>query len=133
MFQDGAMHQQDMAMLKALVVVAWSDGDFAAVEREAIDGLLAAYEATETEKAELQEFAKEPRSLDDIELQELSAADRRVLLQHAVLVTYTEKEPSPRQVAFLSQLAERVKVPADEAVAVIDAARERVQKLLHFL
>jgi tellurite resistance protein len=127
------MFQQDMAMLKALVVVAWSDGDFAAKEREAIDGLLAAYEATETEKAEIREFANEARSLDDIDLQELSAADRRVLLQHAVLVTYAEKEPSPKQVEFLTQLAARVKVPADEAKAVIDAATERVKKLLHFL
>jgi len=127
------MHQQDLALLKALVVVAWSDGDFAKVEREAIDGLLAAYEATETEKAELYEFAKEAKSLGDIELQELSAADRRVLLQHAVLVTYTEKEPSPTQVAFLSKLAEHVKVPADEAATVIAAAKERVMKLLHFL
>ena len=127
------MHQQDMALLKALVVVAWSDGDYADVEREAIDGLLAAYEATETEKAELKEFAKEPRTLEDIDLQELSAADRRVLLQHAVLVTYAAREPSARQVAFLPQLAERVKIPADEATGVIDAARERVQKLLHFL
>jgi tellurite resistance protein len=122
-----------MAILKALVVVAWSDGNFAEVEREAIDGLLAAYEATETEKAEVHEFAKEQRSLDDINLQDLSAADRRVLLQHAVLVTYTEREPSPKQVEFLSLLAARVKVPEDEARGVIDAARERVRKLLHFL
>ena len=128
-----AMHQQDLAILKALVVVAWSDGDFAKVEGEAIDGLLAAYDATETEKAELPEFAKEPKTLADIELQEISAADRRVLLQHAVLVTYAEKEPSPRQVAFLTELAERVKVPADEAAAVIAAAKDRVMKLLHFL
>ena len=127
------MHQEDMAILKALVVVAWSDGNFAEVEREAIDGLLAAYEATETEKAEVHEFAKEQRSLDDINLQDLSAADRRVLLQHAVLVTYTEREPSPKQVEFLSLLAARVKVPEDEARGVIDAARERVRKLLHFL
>jgi phage-related minor tail protein len=122
-----------LAILKALVVVAWSDGDFAKVEGEAIDGLLAAYDATETEKAELHEFAKEPKTLADIELQEISAADRRVLLQHAVLVTYAEKEPSPRQVAFLTELAERVKVPADEAAAVIAAAKDRVMKLLHFL
>jgi hypothetical protein len=127
------MHTEDMAILKALVVVAWSDGNFASVEREAIDGLLAAYEATETEKAEIQEFAKEARALEDIELQELSAADRRVLLQHAVLVTYTEKEPSPQQVAFLDQLAAHVKIPADEAKAVIAAARDRVMKLLHHL
>jgi tellurite resistance protein len=127
------MFQQDMAMLKALVVVAWSDGDFAAKEKEAIDGLLAAYEASETEKSEIHDFSKEARSLDDIDLQELSAADRRVLLQHAVLVTYAEKEPSPKQVEFLSQLATRVKVPADEAKAVIEAATERVKKLLHFL
>jgi hypothetical protein len=128
-----AMHTQDLAILKALVVVAWSDGDFADVEREAIDGLLAAYEASETEKAELHEFAKEARSLDDIEMQELSAADRRVLLQHAVLVTYAQKEPSERQVAFLDKLADRVKVPAEEAKEVIAAAKERTMKLLHLL
>ena len=127
------MHQQDMAILKALVVVAWSDGDFATVEGEAIDGLLAAYEATETEKAEVHEFAKAPRALSDIALQELSAADRRVLLQHAVLVTYAEKDPSPKQVAFVDLLATHVKVPEEEAKAVIAAAKERVQKLLHFL
>ena len=129
----GAMHSQDMALLKALVVVAWSDGDYAQVERDAIDGLLAAYDATETEKAELHEFAKETRSLTDIELQELSAADRRVLLQHAVLVTYAQKEPSPAQIAFIDKLAEHVKVPAEEAKEVIRAARERVGKLIHFL
>jgi uncharacterized membrane protein YebE (DUF533 family) len=127
------MNQEDMALLKALVVVAWSDGDFAAVEREAIDGLLAAYNATETDKAEIHEFAKEKRSLEDINLQDLSAADRRVLLQHAVLVTYCEKKPSDTQVAFLDQLAAKVKVPADEAKQVMDASRERVQKLLHLI
>jgi len=127
------MNSQDMALLKALVVVAWSDGNFATVEREAIDGLLAAYGATETEKAEIHEFSAEKRTLADIDLQELSAADRRVLLQHAVLVTYAEREPSPEQVAFLSQLAEHVKVPADEAQSVMAAAKERVMKLLHFL
>jgi uncharacterized tellurite resistance protein B-like protein len=129
----GAMHSQDMALLKALAVVAWSDGNFAQVERDAIDGLLAAYDATETEKAELYEFAKEPRTLADIELQELSAADRRVLLQHAVLVTYAEKTPSATQVEFIAKLAEHVKVPPEEAQGVVAAARERVQKLIHFL
>ncbi len=127
------MHQQDMAILKALVVVAWSDGEFAAVEREAVDGLLAAYEATEAERAELHDFARQRRTLADIDLQELSAADRRVLLQQAVLVTYVEKNPSPTQVAFLDQLAERIKVPAMEAKAVIGTARERVAKLQHLL
>ncbi len=122
-----------MAIVKALVVVAWSDGDFADVERESIDGLLAAYEATETEKAEVHEFAKQARTLADINLQDLSAADRRVLLQHAVLVTYAEKVPSPKQVAFLSELATRLRIPDDEAKGVIDASRERVKKLLHYL
>jgi tellurite resistance protein len=128
-----SMHSQDMAVLKALVVVAWSDGNFAEVESQAISGLLAAHDASEAEKAEVHGFAAQPRTLDDINLQEISAADRRVLLQHAVLVTYAEKEPSPTQVAFLSKLAEHVKIPAAEAHAVINTARERVQKLLHLL
>ncbi len=127
------MHPQDIAVLKALVVVAWSDGNFAEVEGQAISGLLAAHDANEAEKAEIHGFAKEPRTLADISLQELSAPDRRVLLQHAVLVTYADKEPSPTQIAFLSKLAEHVKIPAEEANAVIATARERVQKLLHLL
>ena len=35
------MHEQDMAILKSLVAVAWADGHFAAEEREHLEALRA--------------------------------------------------------------------------------------------
>ena len=52
------MHEETYAIIQALVPVAWADGDFADKEKEMLDALLDAYEATPEEKARLQEYAK---------------------------------------------------------------------------
>jgi len=127
------MHEQDLAIVKALVPVAWADGEYSSHERETLAGLLAAYDATEEEKERILGFAAEKRTLDDIDLQELSAQDRRVLLQHAVLLTFADGAQKPVEAEFLNLLADRLKVPADEAKSVMDAAAERAKKLLHYL
>jgi tellurite resistance protein len=124
------MHEQDIAIIKALVPVAWSDGVYSDHEKETLQGLLAAYDATEEEKERILAFASEKRTLDDIDLQELSAQDRRVLLQHAVLLTYADGDQNPEEVAFLSLLAQRLKIPAEEAASVMAASAERAKKLL---
>jgi tellurite resistance protein len=124
------MHEQDMAIIKALVPVAWSDGVYSDHEKETLEGLLAAYDATEAEKNSILGFAAEKRTLDDIDLQELSAQDRRVLLQHAVLLTYADGDQKPEEAAFLDQMAERLKIPADEAKSVMAASAERAKKML---
>jgi len=74
------MHEQDIAIVKALVPVAWADSNYAAAEREMIEALLEAYQATDEEKKAVHAFAAEKKTLDDINLQELSTEDRRVLL-----------------------------------------------------
>src|SRR5687767_5753757 len=84
------MHEQDMAIVKALVPVAWADGVFAEREKEMLDALLDAYSASDEEKQEVQRYAQTKRTIDEIDLQELSADDRRVLLQHAVLLTFAD-------------------------------------------
>src|SRR5258708_40187134 len=71
------MDDQDIAVVKALVPVAWADGVFAAKEKEMLDALLDAYRASDKEKEMLHEYAEHRRSVDDIDLQELSADDRR--------------------------------------------------------
>jgi uncharacterized tellurite resistance protein B-like protein len=124
------MHDQDIAIIKALVPVAWSDGVFSDHEKETILGLLAAYDATEAEKERVLGFAAEKRTLDDIDLQELSAEDRRVLLQHAVLLSYADGDQNAAEIEFLAKLALRLKIPADEAAAVMAASAQRAQKLL---
>jgi uncharacterized tellurite resistance protein B-like protein len=126
----GRMHEQDMAILKALVPVAWADGTFAEREKELIDALLEAYRANDAEKEKLHEYAQERRTLDDIDLQELSADDRRVLLHHAVLLTFADGEQSSSEVEFLNALSTKLRSPGEEAATLIASSEARAKKHL---
>lgn len=127
------MHEETYAIIQALVPVAWADGDFAEKEKEMLDAILDAYEATAEEKKRLQEYAKEKRTLDDINLQDLSAGDRRVLLQHAVLLTFADGEQHPAESKLLGELAIKLKIPAEEAKEVMTEAEARAKKNLKLL
>jgi uncharacterized tellurite resistance protein B-like protein len=117
---NGAMHQQDIAIVKALIPVAWADGVFADREKEMLDALLDAYGAKQ-------------RTVDDIDLQELSADDRRVLLQHAVLLTFADGDQSPEEATLLDALSKQLRIPDDEAKTLVMAATERAKKYLHLI
>jgi uncharacterized tellurite resistance protein B-like protein len=127
------MQEETFALIKALVPIAWADGDFAAKEKEMLDALLDAYEATADEKARLQEYAKEKRTLEDINLQDLSAASRRVLLQHAVLLSFADGEQHATESKLIGELAVKLRIPEDEAKAVITEAEARAKKNLNLL
>jgi uncharacterized membrane protein YebE (DUF533 family) len=127
------MHEQDIAILKALVPVAWADGVFAAAEKEMIEALLDAYRASDKEKEMLHEYAEHRRSLDDIDLQELSADDRRVLFQHAVLLTFADGAQSSDEVALLEALAKKLRLPDDETKTLMAAGAQRAKKYLHLI
>jgi len=127
------MHEQEYAIVRALVPVAWADGEFADKEKEMLDALLDAYGATDEQKTQLREYAKEKRTMDDINLQDLSAPDRRVLLQQAVILSFADGEQHPAEAKFLADLAARLRVPADEAKAVMAEAEARAKKHLQML
>jgi uncharacterized membrane protein YebE (DUF533 family) len=127
------MHEQDFAIVKALVPVAWADGEFAEQEKQTIDALLDAFGADDVEKEQIRAFAETKRSLDDIDLQSLSNDDRRILLQHAVLLSFADGKQDDAERKFLDELAKRLKVPGDEAKAIMDAAADRAKKLLNLL
>jgi tellurite resistance protein len=127
------MHEQERAIVRALVPVAWADGEFADKEREMLDALLDAYSASDDDKKALREYAKEKRTLEDIDLQELSAGDRRVLLQHAVLITFADGDQHPTEKKLLADLAAKLRVPADEAKSVMAEAEARAKKHLDLL
>jgi uncharacterized tellurite resistance protein B-like protein len=129
----GVMHEQDLAIVKALVPVAWADGVFADREKEMLDALLDAYSASDTEKQAMHQYAAEKRSIDDINLQDLSADDRRVLLQHAVLLTFADGDQSTDEVDFLLKLASRLRIPEEEAKGLMDAGADRAKKYLNLL
>jgi uncharacterized tellurite resistance protein B-like protein len=127
------MHEQDLAIVRGLVPVAWADGVFAATEREMLDAILDAYGASDKEREIIHEYAEQRRTLDDIELQELSADDRRVLFQHAVLLTFADGEQSSDEAALLSALASKLRIPDDEAKGLLSAGAERAKKYLHLI
>jgi tellurite resistance protein len=127
------MDEQQFAIIRSLVPVAWADGHFADKETEMLEALLDAYEATEDEKKSLRDYAKEKRTLDDINLQELSDSDRRVLLQHAVLLTFADGKQHADESKFLVDLASKLRVPTEEAKSVIGEAEARAKKNLNLL
>ena len=127
------MHEQDNAVLRSLVSVAWADGRVSSEETEVIEALLQAFDVTEPEAAELRAYAAEPRTLADIPLTELSSEDRRMLIQHAVLLSHIDGEQTPEELRVIAQLCERLRIPKDEAAGLIAAAESRAQRFLHLL
>lgn len=124
------MHEQDKAILKSLVSVAWADGRITVEENEVIDALLQAFELTPADAAEMRDYAKTSRTLADIPLTDLSTDDRRLLVQHAVLLTFIDGEQTPQEKALLSELCQKLRIPAEEASRLLAAAEARARRFL---
>jgi uncharacterized membrane protein YebE (DUF533 family) len=127
------MHEQNLAIVKGLVCVAWADGKIAGEETELIETLLKVFQATPSEEHEIKLFAKQPRNLEDVPLTDLAAEDRRVLLHYAVLLTFVDREQSAAEKDFLSRLVTRLRLPPEEAERIIVAAEAQAQSLVHLL
>jgi len=127
------MHEQNMAIVKSLVSVAWADGVFADAEKDMVEALIAAFEADEAEAREIRAYATVKRTIDDVPVTELSADDRRVLVQHAVLLTYVDGNQDASEKAFIDQLCQRLRIPDDEAKALVDSAEARAKRFLNLL
>lgn len=127
------MHPQNLAILKGLVSVAWADGRMAAEESEILESLLDAFRATPTERREIELYAKQPRTLEDIPVHDLSSDDRRVLLQHAVLVSFVDGEQHEKELKLLDDLCEVLRIPELEARGILRAAEERARSMLNVL
>lgn len=127
------MEDYQEAMLKSLVAVAWADGRVAEEEAEVIEALLSAFEIGDDDAKEIREYAKTPRAIDDIPITDLSASDRRTLLQHAVILTYIDGTQDDKEKEVLSALTTKLRIPDDEASELLAAADERAQRLVSLL
>jgi len=127
------MEDHQEAMVKSLVAVAWADGRMDDEESEVIEALLSAFEIKGEDADTVREYAKTPRSLDDVPLTDLSAHDRRLLLQHAVIVTYIDGKQTDDEVKILGELVSKLKIPDDEAKALLETAGSRARRLLDLL
>ncbi|HJL18354.1 MAG TPA: TerB family tellurite resistance protein [Sandaracinaceae bacterium LLY-WYZ-13_1] len=127
------MQEHQEAMVKSLVAVAWADGRMDGEETEVIEALLSAFEIEGDDAESIRQFAKEPKALDDVPLTELSASDRRLLLQHAVILTYIDGTQSEDEVKVLEQLVDRLRIPETEAKVLLEASEQRAKRLLDLL
>jgi tellurite resistance protein len=121
------------AMLRSLVAIAWADGHFASEEGEVIDALISTFGLSEQDAGKVRDYAKTPRSLDDVPVSDLSAEDRRLLLQHAVILSYIDGGQTERELDIIDDLVDRLHIPEKEADALISAANERAKKLMDLL
>ena len=121
------------AMLRSLAAIAWADGHFASEEGEVIEAMISTFGLTDEDAAKVRAFAKTPRTLDDVPVAELSADDRRNLLQHAVILSYIDGGQSEQELDIIDELVDRLGVPEKEADALIAAANERARSLFDVL
>ncbi len=121
------------AMLRSLVAVAWADGHFADEESEVVEAMISTFSLSENDAAKVREYAKTPRTLDDVPVTELSEEDRRTLLQHAVILSYIDGGQSEGELDLIDDLVDRLGVPEKEADALIAEANERAKNLLDIL
>lgn len=127
------MQDYQEAMLKSLVAVAWADGRVEGEESEVIEALLDSFEIEGADRETIRDYAKTPRTLDDVPLSELSASDRRALLQHAVILTYIDGHQSEKEKQIVGQLVEKLRIPTDEAAGLLASADERARRLISLL
>jgi len=127
------MHIQNLAILKGLVSVAWADDRMVGEEKEVLEALLQAFEATPSEAHELRLFAREPKKLADVPLHDLSSDARRVLLQHAVLLSFVDGEQHQKEKQLIDELCEVLRIPNIESRGLVAAAEERAKSLLQLL
>lgn len=127
------MQEHQEAMVKSLVAVAWADGRMDGEETEVIEALLSAFEIEGDDAETVRDFAKEPKRLEDVPITDLSASDRRLLLQHAVILTYIDGEQSETEKKVLDDLIERLRIPEAEAKSLLESAEARAKRLLDLL
>ena len=127
------MHEQNMAIVKSLVTVAWADGNFADEEREMVEALIAAFEASDDEAKEIRAYAADKKGIDDVPITDLSTDDRRVLLQHAVLLSFVDGEQHAKEKAYIDSLCKKLRLPEEESKVLIGAAEDRAKRFLNLL
>ncbi len=124
------MQDWQEATIKSLVAVAWADGRLDSGESEVVEALIDAFGISEADASGLREFAATEQKLDDINVSDLSAHDRRMLLQHAVVITFIDGAQSDKEKDVLMALIKKLNIPGPEALRLLAASESRAKKLL---
>ncbi len=113
----------EKTVVKVLVAVAWVDGEMQMPESGVIEGLLAGFDASPAEEAEILEFAKTPRTLRDADVSDLSADDRDTLLRNAALLVCADGIETQAERNLIEQLAKILDVNDGDAREIVRSVR----------
>ncbi len=117
-------------LLKMLVALAWADGRVDEEEMEVVYAVIDAFNVGEELKEELVEWAKSPRTLDDVDTEDLTESDLELVLFQAVVLTYIDGEQSDKEVQLLNDFIAKIGMDKAQADAVLASATERAKELL---
>lgn len=122
------MTSTEKLIVQALIAVAWADGAIEGPEEGVVEGLLAGFDASPAEEAELLAWAKSPRRLTDLDLDALDGDDRDLLMTNAALLVQADGTESDEELAVLTSLARRLGLDAEAARAIARSARGSASK-----
>lgn len=117
-------------VLKLLVALAWADGRVDEEEIEVVNALLDAYGANDEEAEEIRTWAKTRRTLDDVDVSDLTVSDTELALQHAVLLTYIDGEQSDKEVELLDSFCAKLGFTKEAAAPILESADAWAKGLL---
>jgi uncharacterized membrane protein YebE (DUF533 family) len=117
------MTSMEKAIVQALIAVAWADGEVEGPEEGVVEGLLAGFDASDAEETELLQWAKTPRSLGEVDLDQLDGDARELLLSNAALLVAADGQESLSERDVLTGLASRLGLDADVARDIVQRTR----------
>jgi len=123
------MTPEKTAIIKSLIAFAWADGRVTPEEEDIVDALLVAVEATPEEKAELHEYAKVKRDLDDIPVAGLSGDQREVLLTNAAILVRADGEESASESSLLRVLGAKLELTDEQFSRIVAASEDNALQL----
>lgn len=113
------MYSHPLAIVKSLVAVVWADGKIAEDEENLIHALAVQFGLGPADVATIREFAKTKRTLDDAPLGELNAAEKSVVLEQAVRLTFIDGEQSTEEKELIKALVSKLGVKPDDVDGAI--------------
>jgi uncharacterized membrane protein YebE (DUF533 family) len=122
--------KHEEAMLKSLVAIAWADGHFVDEEAEILEAMLSTFDIDAEGAAIMREYAKTPRTLDDVPVAELTLPERALLLRHGVILSHIDGGQDGDERAVLDALVKKLEIPDAEATELIAAAEAEARELL---
>ncbi len=118
------------SIVELLIALAWSDGRVDSEEMDIVDALLDAFNTSAEEADALRRWAKEPRTLEEVDVSGLSRSDLTLALQHGVLLAYIDGEFSEKEATLIDRLILRLGLSAEDAQPILESAAAFAKSLL---